>query len=165
MRLHFSFLQLAFSFGIPALASPSNGRNLNTPRIETSSGVYVGVSDPRTKIDSFKGIRYVSPPTRFMPAKPLSDVPKTDQSAATFGNDCPQPDIPKIGGYFPGPPLRGAKQSEDCLFLNVRFDLVYPAISLTLKPRSGARQALPQKPSCLSLFTSTYDFSNLNGAC
>ncbi|KAJ7510647.1 Carboxylesterase [Mycena galericulata] len=88
--------------------------------VHTSSGSYIGVEDVQNKVDVFKGIRFASPPPRFTPATPVSNVPEGLQSAADFGADCPQlPTLLGTAGIAAGPPLRGANQSEDCLFVNV----------------------------------------------
>ncbi|KAJ7599250.1 alpha/beta-hydrolase [Mycena floridula] len=111
MRFNLS-LQLV-SAALAAAASNSS------PRIQTSSGIYVGVTDVVSQIDSFKGIRYAEAPKRFSPAQYPSQQSKTELNAVNFGNDCPQfPSIPGVAGVNLGPPLR-ANQSEDCLFLNI----------------------------------------------
>ncbi|KAJ7708315.1 Alpha/Beta hydrolase protein, partial [Mycena rosella] len=57
---------------------------------------------------------------RFTPAAPISNAPEGLQTAFAFGADCPQlPTILGTAGIPAGPPLRGANQSEDCLFVNV----------------------------------------------
>ncbi|KAJ7586207.1 Alpha/Beta hydrolase protein [Mycena floridula] len=90
-----------------------------SPRIQTSSGVYIGATDTVSQIDSFKGLRYAESPSRFSPAQYPTDKLETEQSAVDFGDDCPQ--FPTIPFNFVdiGPPLKGANQSEDCLYLNV----------------------------------------------
>lgn len=92
------------------------------PIVNTTSGSYVGVHDAQNFVDIFKGVRFASPPTRFTPATPIqvANAPEGPQSAAAFGADCPQPTRLVTAGIPAGPPLRGADQSEDCLFVNVR---------------------------------------------
>ncbi|KAJ7254287.1 Alpha/Beta hydrolase protein [Mycena rebaudengoi] len=91
------------------------------PIVNTTSGSYVGVHDAQNFVDVFKGLRFVSPPTRFTPAMPIrvTNAPEGPQSAAAFGADCPQPTRLVTAGIPAGPPLRGANQSEDCLFFNL----------------------------------------------
>lgn len=115
MRLGNSFNFLL----VGALALLPSTLGSGGPIISTSSGSYVGVHDAQNDIDVFKGIRYVSPPERFTPATPIAPVPAGVQSALAFGADCPQPPLIETGGVAIGPPLQGANQSEDCLFLNV----------------------------------------------
>ncbi|KAJ7135369.1 Alpha/Beta hydrolase protein [Mycena crocata] len=89
------------------------------PLVNTSSGSYVGIHDAQNKIDVFKGIRFASPPARFTPATPILKAEGL-QSAVAFGDDCPQfPELLGSAGMAGGPPLRGANQSEDCLYANV----------------------------------------------
>ncbi|KAJ7583933.1 alpha/beta-hydrolase [Mycena floridula] len=90
-----------------------------SPRIQTSSGIYIGTTDTVSQIDSFKGLRYAESPRRFSPAQYPTDKLKAEQSAVDFGDDCPQ--FPTIPFNFVdiGPPLKAANQSEDCLFLNI----------------------------------------------
>ncbi|KAJ7129900.1 Alpha/Beta hydrolase protein [Mycena crocata] len=103
---------------IPAvLAVPTS---LEGPIVNTSSGHYVGVHDSQNEVDVFMGIRFASPAARFTPATPIAKAPEGLQSAVAFGDDCPQsPEIFNVAGAPGGPPLRGASQSEDCLFVNV----------------------------------------------
>ncbi|KAF7364316.1 Alpha/beta-hydrolase [Mycena sanguinolenta] len=92
------------------------------PVVNTTSGSYIGASDTANAIDTFFGIRFASRPARFTPATPVANPPSGLQSALAFGSDCPQfpgTSIVAIAGIPAGPPLRGANQSEDCLFLNV----------------------------------------------
>ncbi|KAJ7135366.1 Carboxylesterase family-domain-containing protein [Mycena crocata] len=59
------------------------------------------------------------PSCAFTPATPVSKAEGL-QSAAVFGDDCPQfPELLGTAGIAAGPPLRGANQSEDCLYANV----------------------------------------------
>lgn len=105
---------------ILGLSLISNGLGETGPVVVTSAGSYVGVHDAQNQVDVFKGIRFASPPARFTPATPLSDPSAGAQSAAAFGSDCPQlPSILGAAGIPAGPPLKGANQSEDCLFVNV----------------------------------------------
>ncbi|KAJ7589199.1 Carboxylesterase [Mycena floridula] len=113
-QLHFNvLLQLVYT----ALAVAASN---SSPRIQTLSGIYVGVTDTVSQIDSFKGIRYAEAPKRFSPARyPTWQQSKTELNAVNFGDDCPQStSIPGVEGFNLGPPLR-ANQSEDCLFLNI----------------------------------------------
>ncbi|KAJ6496255.1 alpha/beta-hydrolase [Mycena sanguinolenta] len=94
----------------------------NWPIANTTSGSYIGASDMTNAVETFFGIRFASPPARFTPATPIVNPPNIPQSALAFGADCPQfpgRSIFGIAGIPAGPPLRGANQSEDCLFLNV----------------------------------------------
>ncbi|KAJ7858818.1 Alpha/Beta hydrolase protein [Mycena olivaceomarginata] len=61
------------------------------------------------------------PLLRVLPRLHLSQNPSAGaQSAAAFGSDCPQlPTILGAAGIPAGPPLKGANQSEDCLFVNI----------------------------------------------
>ncbi|KAJ7304674.1 alpha/beta-hydrolase [Mycena albidolilacea] len=110
-------LRLSAILGLSIL---SNGLGETGPVFVTSAGFYVGVHDAQNQVDVFKGIRFASPPARFTPATPLSNPSAGAQSAAAFGSDCPQlPTILGAAGIPAGPPLKGANQSEDCLFVNV----------------------------------------------
>ncbi|KAJ7225054.1 alpha/beta-hydrolase [Mycena haematopus] len=109
-----------YSLAVLALSSFSTAVGTTGPVVNTSSGSYVGVSDTANKVDIFQGIRFASPPVRFTPAAPISNPPSGLQTAVAFGADCPQlPTLLGTAGVPAGPPLRGANQSEDCLFANV----------------------------------------------
>ncbi|KAJ7131846.1 alpha/beta-hydrolase [Mycena crocata] len=112
MLLYNSLLILTYSLLPTALANAG-------PIVNTSSGSYIGVHDTKNDVDVFKGIRFASTPARFTPAEPISNAPKNLQNATMFGHDCPQPPFTFVDGFAIGPPLHGANQSEDCLFLNV----------------------------------------------
>ncbi|KAJ7720975.1 Alpha/Beta hydrolase protein [Mycena maculata] len=120
MLLHCSLILLTLSQFSTALCGSG-------PVVNTTSGSYVGVHDTQNEVDVFKGIRFASPPARFTPATPISNAPISPQSAVAFGNDCPQflrPSFPASPNFAPdgvnlGPPVQGANQSEDCLFVNV----------------------------------------------
>ncbi|KAJ7124006.1 Alpha/Beta hydrolase protein [Mycena crocata] len=120
MFLHSSLLLFAFSLLPDALGTP-NTQGKSGPIINTTSGSYAGVNDAKNGVDAFKGIRYAAQPKRFEPALPFPKPPAGVQSAASFGMDCPQQDLSlsAVDGYALGPPLGGANQSEDCLFLNI----------------------------------------------
>ncbi|KAJ6450776.1 alpha/beta-hydrolase [Mycena sanguinolenta] len=98
------------------------GATPNGPIVNTTSGSYIGTSDTTNAVDTFLGIRFASAPARFTPAAPIVTQPNGLQSARAFGADCPQfpgTSVFPVAGVPAGPPLRGANQSEDCLFLNV----------------------------------------------
>ncbi|KAJ7169328.1 alpha/beta-hydrolase [Mycena crocata] len=120
MFLHYSPLLFAFPL-LPNALGIVDTQGKSGPIINTSSGSYVGVNDAQNGVDSFKGIRYAAPPTRFAPAVPFSKAPQGVQSAVAFGQDCPQQplSLSTVNGYALGPPLGGTNISEDCLFLNV----------------------------------------------
>ncbi|KAJ6489004.1 alpha/beta-hydrolase [Mycena sanguinolenta] len=105
-----------------SLLSAAVGATPDGPIVNTSSGSYIGASDTTNAVDTFFGIRFASLPARFTPATPIANPPNVLQSALAFGADCPQfpgTSILAVAGVPAGPPLRGANQSEDCLFLNV----------------------------------------------
>ncbi|KAF8187865.1 Alpha/Beta hydrolase protein [Mycena galopus ATCC 62051] len=113
MLIPHSIVLLALSSSSAALAAVG-------PVVNTTSGSYIGVNDAANATDVFKGIRFASSPLRFMPAAPILNPPNHTQMAVVFGADCPQlTTILGTASIPPGPPLRGANQSEDCLFLNV----------------------------------------------
>jgi hypothetical protein len=128
------------------------------PLVTTSSGSYLGVRDAQNEVEVFKGIRFASRPTRFTPATPPSRPPAGVQSAAAFGADCPQlPTLLGAAGVPAGPPLRGANQSEDCLFVNVGAlpaAAAYAASDLKFRFRSGGLKARLRRTSCRFWFTS-----------
>ncbi|KAJ6530861.1 alpha/beta-hydrolase, partial [Mycena vulgaris] len=114
MFLHYSLELVLLAFSLFPTAFGTG------PIVNTSSGPYVGVHDAQNEVDVFKGVRFASPPGRFTPATPISKAPERLQTAGAFGADCPQlPTLLGTAGIAAGPPLRGANQSEDCLFVNV----------------------------------------------
>ena len=116
MKMLFGYA-LALSWLLAAVGATPNG-----PIVNTTSGSYIGASDTTNAVDIFFGIRFASPPSRFILAAPIVNPPNVLQSALAFGADCPQfpgTSILPVAGVPAGPPLRGPNQSEDCLFLNV----------------------------------------------
>jgi len=100
-------LHLAAALPIAALA-PSHGRAQEIVQVE--GGRLAGVGGA---VRTFLGIPYAAPPVGRLrwrppqPAEPWDGV----RDAKAFGPDCHQPE------YYPE--LRGPRQSEDCLSLNV----------------------------------------------
>jgi carboxylesterase type B len=83
-------------------------------QVDLGYGVYKGVSNSSSGLNTWKGVRYAAPPVgpqRWRaPAPPA--INRTVVIANTFGPTCPQSALAGVGVPFtPG--------NEDCLFLNV----------------------------------------------
>ena len=81
--------------------------------VNTTSGTFRGVANT-SGIEQWLGIPFAEAPVgslRFKAPLPFTKRSTAVQNASAFGNACPQ--VPSNG--------LGAPQSEDCLFLNVRF--------------------------------------------
>ncbi len=107
LRSIFSAVALAALLTVPAFAAE--------PTVTIDSGALSGSSDGG--IDVYKGIPYAAPPVgplRWMPPAPPTAWSGT-RDATQFGAICPQPPRPDMAMAQGG----NARQSEDCLFLNV----------------------------------------------
>ncbi|OCH92071.1 alpha/beta-hydrolase [Obba rivulosa] len=117
-----------FNVGHLSRTSTSDlGRSrLGSPIVALDHGIFEGFASTYDT-DSFLGIPFAQPPVgdlRFRPPHPLAAVRKEIQKATTYGDSCPQQSfsLPPIQGIDYSA-LRGftpmARQSEDCLYMNI----------------------------------------------
>ena len=95
--------------------TPTN-RSSTAPEVDLGYERYVGVADPITGLNTFKGIRFADAPTGNRRWQP-SAAPQVNRDqllpADALPERCPQ------GYYSPVPPAFNYTGSEDCLFLSV----------------------------------------------
>lgn len=107
------------------------------PLVRLEQGLFRGVVDEGSKLESFRGIRYALPPIkerRFRRAQPVWEGPLPDRlnphnrtttdgkfDASFYGPSCPQFIPPAFMAYRPPTPLGATQEisSEDCLSVNV----------------------------------------------
>jgi carboxylesterase type B len=113
---------------ICALATPWHPNpNPNRPHALTSNGLIYGktntLPNSTTLVNTFLGIPFANPPTRFSPPHPPRRK-LTPLSATTYGPSCiqqfnyPEASRNQTIAFFNTPPPPGG-ESEDCLTLNI----------------------------------------------